>query len=293
MFIFIYFYILLYFYTYTITTSNSQGHTDATLVDKKFIRTKNLPNYLKISQPKEKTLNQGITKLMKKEFEAENQKLINMLRSNKTFDHNNLPKKLRTALKELKLLTQQKVIDIRKVDKANTILVINFEERRKIEEINISKIAKLCNNQSSNWQDNRKFIEDKMRKLYKEKSIDRKELTAVTGILPGGVNGKLKKKDGTRKDTHAIDINKYFAKQVTPYVYPLLKAHKLKLEDLKLVKPNEVSEKIPARLVVGMSSCQMSRVQAWLESFLTPLSKIYGSFEYTKDSNDILVELMK
>ena len=32
----------------------------------------------------------------------------------------------------------------------------------------------------------------------------------------------------------------------------------------------------------------MTRVQAWLENFLTPLSKMYGDFEYTKDSSDIL-----
>ena len=37
----------------------------------------------------------------------------------------------------------------------------------------------------------------------------------------------------------------------------------------------------------------MSRVQAWLESFLTPLSKIYGEFEYTKDSTDILIDFEK
>ena len=51
-----------------------------------------------------------------------------------------------------------------------------------------------------------------------------------------------------------------------------------------------MSEKIPARLVIGMSVCQMSRVQAWIESFLTPLSKLYGKFEYTKDSTDILID---
>ena len=44
-----------------------------------------------------------------------------------------------------------------------------------------------------------------MTRLYDVKFIDRGELTAVTGVLPGGVSGKLKKKDGTRKDTHAID----------------------------------------------------------------------------------------
>ena len=61
-------------------------------------------------------------------------------------------------------------------------------------------------------------------------------------------------------DTRAIDANEFFAKQDTPYIYPLLKAHKLILEDLKTVKAEEVCDKIPARL--GMWSCQMSRVQA-------------------------------
>ena len=37
----------------------------------------------------------------------------------------------------------------------------------------------------------------------------------------------------------------------------------------------------------------MSRVQSWLESFLTPLSKLYGSFEYTKDSTDVLIDFEK
>ena len=130
-----------------------------------------------------------------------------------------------------------------------------------------------------------------MTKLYDNEFIDQKELTAVTGILPGGVSGELvNSKTGQRKDTRAIDSNELFTEQSTPYVYPLLKAHKLTLDELKNVKPDEVSLKIPARLVVGMSSCQMSRVQAWLEGFLTPLSRLYGDFEYTKDSTDILID---
>ena len=38
-----------------------------------------------------------------------------------------------------------------------------------------------------------------------------------------------------------------------------------------------------------MSSCQLSRAQVWLESFLSPLARQYGSFEYLKDSNDFLI----
>ena len=54
------------------------------------------------------------------------------------------------------------------------------------------------------------------------------------------------------------------------------------------MRPDEVHEKIPARLVVGMASCQLIRVQSWLEHLLTPFSKKIGVFEYTKDSNCVL-----
>jgi len=198
------------------------------------------------------------------------------------------------VLKELRQLVIDKIIDIRKVDKGDTILVINFEERKKIEDANISKVAALCDKQESNGVENRLFVEQKMKELYELKFIEGKELTAVTGLLPGGVNGKLiHREDGSLKYTHVLDTNEYFARQGTPYVYPLLKAHKLTLDELKQVKPDEVSLRIPARLVVGMSSCQMSRIQAWLEAFLTPLSKLYGMFEYTKVSTAILIDFDK
>ena len=116
-------------------------------------------------------------------------------------------------------------------------------------------------------------------------------MIAVTGLLPGGANGQLKTKTGGVKFTHATDSNELFAQQRTPYVYPLLKAHKIPLADLRKIKPNEVHAKIPARLVVGMGSCQLSRIQSWIEHLLTPFSKEYGVFEYTKDSNCVLEEI--
>ena len=106
-----------------------------------------------------------------------------------------------------------------------------------------------------------------------------------------GVTGKLKTESGELKFTRAINSNELFSKQPTPYVYPLLKAHKLTMAQLLEVKYNEVCEKIPSRLVVGMGNCQMTRVQAWLEHFLTPLSQEFGFFEYTKDSNSVLREI--
>ena len=63
------------------------------------------------------------------------------------------------------------------------------------------------------------------------------------------------------------------------------------MSDLLKVCPNDVHIKVPSRLVVGMASCQLSRVQIWLEHFLTPLSKHYGNFEYIKDSGEFLLNL--
>ena len=59
-----------------------------------------------------------------------------------------------------------RVINIRKVDKGDLILIIDFEQRKIIEEMNITKIAELCPNQSSNWEENRRFVDHKMTELY-------------------------------------------------------------------------------------------------------------------------------
>ena len=113
------------------------------------------------------------------------------------------------------------------------ILIIDFEQRKKLEQKNISKIAELCESQTSNWMENKTFVEEKMKELYDLKFVDKKELTAVTGLLPGGVKGDLKNNDGSLKFTRAIDANEYFSRQNTPYIYLLLMGHKLPLEELK------------------------------------------------------------
>ena len=166
-------------------------------------------------------------------------------------------------------------------NKGQLILVINYDQRLMIEEKNIQSIAERCKNQTSNWKENREFVEKEMKKLYHLKFVTRDELGAVTGLLAGGADGKLKTASGGIKFTRATDSNELFTQQKTPYIYPLLKAHKVSLEELRRIKPEEVHEKIPARLVVGMGSCQLSRVQSWLENFLTPFAKDYGIFEYT------------
>ena len=65
------------------------------------------------------------------------------------------------------------------------------------------------------------------------------------------------------------------------------------MDEIINIRPNEVHEKIPSRVVVGMSSCQLTLVQSWLEHFLTPLAKQFGLFEYTKDTSSILNNIDK
>ena len=171
------------------------------------------------------------------------------------------------------------------------ILIIDYSQRKLIEDKNINMIASLCDVQLSNWEQNKDFIEEKFKLLYGLKFITGDELTAVTGLLAGGKYGNLVDRNGSLKFTKVLSSKELFSKQDTPYVYPLLKAHKVALNDIVCTEPERVHEKVPARLVVGMQRCQLSRTQIWLENLLQPLSKLYGSFEYIKDSTDYLIHI--
>ena len=75
----------------------------------------------------------------------------------------------------------------------NLTITINSEipeiPRNIKKSLEIEKIAALCDKQESNWLENKLFVEQKMRQLIEMKFIERKELTAVTGLLPGGLKG--------------------------------------------------------------------------------------------------------
>ena len=87
-------------------------------------------------------------------------------------------KKLSTTFKDLRNKVRYKIIDISKVDKGNLVLIIDFEQRVKLEEINVSKIAQnVCPAQSSNWQ--KMHIDDAiMIELFDMNFIDRNALVA-------------------------------------------------------------------------------------------------------------------
>ena len=67
----------------------------------------------------------------------------------------------------------------------------------------------------SNWTDNREYIDQQMKKLFHMKFISREELLSVTGLLAGGVDGRLKTNSGGMKFTRATDSNKLFSQQKT------------------------------------------------------------------------------
>ena len=255
-----------------------------------FVRSKAVPAELRSYYPCECDLSLAESKNIKKEFERLNNDLLTSLKNNRKKKYN-VPKVARDSIGRLKRLVKDKVIDIRKVDKGQVILITDYHQRLLTEERNISLIAELCPDQVSNWEQNKDFAEEKMKSLFFDGFVSKSELTAVTGLIAGGVDGCRRNKDGSMKFTQVVSQKELFCQQSTPYVYPLYKAHKLPKEILLQVDPGEVHQVIPSRLVVGMGNCQLSRVQKWLESFLTPLSKLYGKFEFIKDSNDFLLKL--
>ena len=256
-----------------------------------FTKTEVIPPELRSFLPCEPDLCLPESKIIKKDFEKLNNNLLTSLKSKQRKKRFNLPKMARESLIRLKKLVHEKVIDIRKVDKGQVILIIDYAQRILAEAENISKIARLCPNQESNWKENKDYAEEKMIALYSKGFVSKRELTAVCGLIAGGMDGKKRKKDGSLKYTQVISQKELYAEQPTPYVYPLFKAHKVPKNVLLNTAPDLVAKEIPSRLVVGMKNCQLSRVQKWLESILNPISKIYGRFEYIKDSFDFLKKI--
>ena len=107
--------------------------------------------------------------MIKNEFDDLNNVIITSLKQKKKRRYN-LPREARNSAARLKKLVADKVIDIRKVDKGQIILVIDHSERIKTEQLNIEQIAIPCEIQESNWQDNRTFVETCAKKNLKRNS---------------------------------------------------------------------------------------------------------------------------
>ena len=77
--------------------------------------------------------------------------------------------------------------------------------------MHINEIASFSQEQSPNWKENKNEVEAKLKDLHNLKFISDNELTAVTGLLVGGVSGKLKNWDGSVKFTRVKESNELFS----------------------------------------------------------------------------------
>ena len=93
-----------------------------------FNRSKTVQSSLRFSNPSEQSLSHRTTKLLKKEFENFNKSLITKSKQKVKNKHFNLPSKVRNAITDLKKLVSEKKVDIRKVDKGQLILVIDYSQ---------------------------------------------------------------------------------------------------------------------------------------------------------------------
>ena len=144
----------------------TDNHTTNEQESATFIRNRSLSSKLKFSQPKEPQPSHNITKIVIKEFNELNDRLIDKVTSGGIKKNRfNLPKIVREALFGLKRLVLDKILDIRKVDKGQKILIIDYAQRVKAEELGITSIAKICDNQTSNWLENKEFVEEKIKKI--------------------------------------------------------------------------------------------------------------------------------
>ena len=92
----------------------------------KFVKDDSVPVDLRMYTPAERELLCSETKIVK-EFEELNSKVKSSLKTMKR--KFNVPKAIRNSILKLKKLVSDKVIDIRKVDKGQTILIMDYDQR--------------------------------------------------------------------------------------------------------------------------------------------------------------------
>ena len=137
------------------------------------------------------------------------------------------------------------------------------------------------NENVNNFFSNTRKINDKfIIELHKQGVIDDVFLKHVIGV-----------KLHNEKYVHISGPSaKYFASTLPAYCYPLFKTHKLSLEELKT---SPISN-FPVRLLQSAGNITTSRVTAFLEYILSPISKQFCQHqfnEFCQDSKQYLIEL--
>lgn len=200
---------------------------------------------------------------------------------------NNLNTELQNSLTKLKNLTANRTIVICTSDKDGKIIIMDYNDyiriiKKELEEYQKLPITK--QNLERNLMKIKSAAEELVVKIYKQDLITENLMYLTTGIKRRKLSEKLQKYGGPSA--------KYFKNMNTGYVYPLLKTHKLKKDQLTLCSIDQ----IPIRLVQAVGNTYLSRITAFLEEVLQPISIRYcqsGINEYCKDSKSYTEKLKK
>ena len=198
--------------------------------------------------------------------------------------HNNLNHVQRNALLELRDLVKERKIVICKTDKDGKLVVVNYTDYNIVMNRELSSFTELSYPTNDDLKKHFKIIRIKFENLiidlHKNEAIDNHFLKHIVGVKL--YNDTYQRIPGP--------IAKNFVCDTPAYSYPLFKTHKL---NPKLIETTSIFD-IPVRLLQSAGNITTSRVTAFLEHILQPVSINYCKSEvneYCRDSKQYLQEL--
>ena len=189
---------------------------------------------------------------------------------------NNLPKEQRNSLNKLNSLLKNRHIVISSSDKDGKIVILNYEDYDSImlrELKDFETVMMVGCTISEHFEQIRETCNSLMIKLHKLKIVSNCMFLHTTGI-------KLYEKLYCKVPGA---IAKFFRCNTPGYAYLLFKAHKLAVEELLHAKIAD----IPVRLLQSAGDIPTSRITAFLEVLLKPISVQYcigNPNEFCKDN---------
>ena len=198
---------------------------------------------------------------------------------------NNLNFELRKSLHKLINLVKLKKIVICRSDKDGKMIICNNEDYTSIIEKELRKYEpiKERKNMEKFLKNTKERAEIMVLDICRNKDITEDLLYNTTGFKKN-VNGEIKRITGTAA--------KFFSNLETGYVYPLFKTHKLAKAEIITTG----IQHIPTRLVQATGDTYLSRITAFIEEIIKPVSQEYCTKivnEYCRDSKHYITDLMK
>ena len=200
--------------------------------------------------------------------------------------HNNLNQSELSALHSLRKLVNNNEIVICKADKDGKIVIVNFGDYNCIMERELNKFKKI----EQLTTDNIKKHLNSVIHTAEKNIIDLHKLGVIEDqLLKHTIGVKFYNGRGYQKIPGSIA--KHFICETPGYSYPLFKTHKLTPEQLKHASIFD----IPTRLLQSAGNITTSRITAFLEHILQPISVNFCQEEvneYCRDSKHYLQELV-